>query len=325
MNANDLLQKLRARGPQGPMHSLAGLAVDALLDQKLEALVPKPMAIQMARAGLEGWLRTPASLQALTTLVDDIVNGLRADRRTLGQITAKDIQTTTKALLSRPWSPDRSVVMTVLDREPMRELVRGLLLQTVLDFARKASAPVAGVAKGLGSLARFAAETAKSSTGTLGSLVGAVTGEVERQVEKRAVEVVNAALGGVMGEIADAVSDPKRAKEAVALRLAIYDGVLELTLAQLSRELLNLDVPGGAQVLRDGLERWLASPDAAQWYEQAATVLTAHEGQKTLRQVLEESGQLQTVRQHTQPWLAGQLEQLVQTDAFEAWLATLMA
>jgi hypothetical protein len=85
---------------------------------------------------------------------------------------------------------------------------------------------VAGMARGLGSLAKFAGETVKARSGGLGSLVGAVSGEVERQLEKRAVEFVDASIAGVFGQIADALSDPKRAEEAAELRMAIFDGAL---------------------------------------------------------------------------------------------------
>ena len=94
----------------------------------------------------------------------------------------------------------------------------------------------------------------KSRSGSLGSLVGAVSDEVERQLEKRATEFVDSALAGVFGQIADAVSDPKRASEAAELRIAFFDGALELTGPQLARELANLDVAGGTEDPAGGAE-----------------------------------------------------------------------
>ena len=55
-----------------------------------------------------------------------------------------------REMLERPFSPDRKLVLTVIDREPTRELVRQLLLDAVLEFGRRASAPVAGMARGPG-------------------------------------------------------------------------------------------------------------------------------------------------------------------------------
>jgi hypothetical protein len=50
----------------------------------------------------------------------------------------------------------------------------------------------------------------------------------------------------------------------------MFDGALELKLKQLSRELINLDVPGGAEIVRAALLEYLASPASQVWLEQAS-------------------------------------------------------
>jgi hypothetical protein len=220
--------------------------------------------------------------------------------------------------------PDRTLVLTIIDRGPIRQLVREILLEAVLDFARKASAPMAGMAKGLGALARFAGETVRSRSGGLGSLVGAVGGEVERQLEKRAVEFVDATLAGVFGQLADAFADPRRAAEAAELRVALFDGVLELTSAQLSRELVNADIPGGAEVLRAGLARWLAAPQAEAQLGALAARATGVLTKQTTGELLAELGLREVVRAAAQEYAVAGLRQLVGTPAFERWLTTLV-
>jgi hypothetical protein len=237
---------------------------------------------------------------------------------------APQLKATVLELLGRPYSPDKRLVLTLIDRPPMRELIRGLLLQTMLDFGRKVASPAAGMAKSLTGLARFAVDTAKARSGAIGSMVGAVSGEVERQLEKRAVDFVDASMSGVFGELADSVSDPKRAHEAAELRVALFEGVLELTLPQLARELMNLDVPGGAEVLREGLDRWIASPEAEEAFKQSASALTKREGARTLRAVLEEAGQLQTFRTLGREALRARIGEIVTTPAFGAWLEALL-
>jgi hypothetical protein len=197
-----------------------------------------------------------------------------------------------------------------------------LLLDAILDFGRKASAPVAGMARGLGSLAKLAGESVKARSGGFGSLVGAVSGEVERQLEKRAVEFVDAALGGVFGQIADAISDPKRAEEAAELRLAFFDGVMELTGPQLSRELMNLDVTGGAKVLREGMSKWLATPESETVLTEFATRLLEHDGKRTVREVLAEVGLLDVAKSIAVEQLAVRIKAITATPEFAAWLAS---
>jgi hypothetical protein len=314
---NPLLSRLQGPGAE----ALAAIIVDTALDAPVGELVPEAAAAKTARAALEGWLSSPDATRALGRLVEALVARLAAEPKALRDVVARDVRVALREVVGRPFSPDRQLVLTIIDRGPMRELVRALLLDAVLEFGRRASAPVAGVARGLGSLARFAGETVKAKSGTLGSLVGAVSGEVERQLERRAVEFVDAALGGVFGQLADAIADPRRAAEAAELRMALFDGAMELTLPQLSRELVNLDVAGGAEVLRDGLRRWLASPDADRQLGELARFVLERDAARSGRQVLAELGLLDVTRSTAVPQVAAFLRRLAASPAFGQWLS----
>lgn len=316
MDAQKLIERLRGEDAKG----LAALSIDATLRTELGALLPPALLVSTARAVATAWLGSDGGTQALGRVVEAVANRLQAEKRAVRDVVAKDVRAALREVVGRPFSPDRKLVLTIIDREPTRELVRQLLLDAVLEFGRRASAPVAGVARGLGSLAKLAGETVKSRSGGLGSLVGAVSGEVERQLEKRAVEFVDAALGGVFGQIADSISDPRRAGEAAELRLAIFDGALELTGPQLARELINLDVPGGAQLLRKGLERWLASPDADRELLELATFALERDAKRTAREVLEELGVLEAVRTTAIDQLTQRIQAIAALPELAAWL-----
>lgn len=298
---------------------LAALSLEVWLEQPVRHLFPPDALVATTRKALSAWLASPTALNVLGRGVELVVRELNATPKPLKDVVARDVRAAIRDVVGRPFSPDRKVVLTIIDREPMRELVRELLLDFVLEFGRKASAPVAGVAKGLGSFAKLAGEAVKARTGTLGSLVGAVGSEVERQMEKRSVEFVDAALSGVFAQLADAISDPKRATEAAELRVAAMDGVMELTLPQLSRELANADVPGGAEVLRKGLERWLASAASDVELERLAALLLEDAGAKKAKDALAELGLLDVVRERATEWLAARLREVVASDAFKAW------
>lgn len=325
MDATTLKTKLLDPATDGPLPKLAALSVDAVLDTPLADFSGRDQAVSVTRRLVQAWLQSPEAPKTLGKLVDEVVAKLQADRRALKDVAPAEVQAILRELIGRPFSPDKRLVLTIIDREPTRDLVRQLLLDLVLDFGRRASAPVAGVAKGLGALARMAGETVKSKSGGLGSLVGAVSGEVERQLEKRAIDFVDAALGGVFGELADAISNPKRAEEAAELRMAIFDGVLELTLPQLAREVMNGDVPGGAEVVRAGLTRWLASKDADATLGQVAQAVLDRDGQRTVRQVLADWGLADEGRALAVEQLTARMRAIVGTDAFAAWLGALLA
>lgn len=317
VDATTLIQKLQSdEGAVG----LAKLSVEALLAQPLEALLPREQLRAGTRKVLEAWLSAPEGAKAIDVLVERVVNELQSQPRAMKDVAPREATTLIREVLGRPFSPDRRVVLTVIDRPPMRELVRQLLLTAILDFGRKASAPVAGVARGLGSIAKLAGDTVKSRTGVLGSVVGAVSGEVERQLEKRAVDFVDAALAGVFGQIADALSDPKRAHEASELRQAFFDGLIELTGTQLAREVMNSDVSGGAEEVRASLKRWLASDASNTQLDQLAALTLKHDGARPAAEVLKELGLLDVAVALGTEHLARHIKTVTSSPSFAAWL-----
>ncbi len=315
-HVDSLSSKLR---DEQAVRALAALCVEVWLSEPVAQLVPVEGLAGLARQALTGWLASDQAVTALGRGVEALVNELNATPKPLKSLVANDVRQALRTIAGRPFSPDKQLVLTVIDRKPTRELVRALLLDFVLEFARKASAPVAGVARGLGGLARLAGDAVKSRSGSLGSLVGAVGNEVERQMEKRAVEFVDAALSGVFEQLADAISDPRQADEAAELRVAVLDGVLELTMPQLAREVTNADVTGAAEVLRAGLTRWVASEAATVELRRFAELAVKHEGPRTLREVLSELGLLSLVQTTGVDLLTARIREVVASAAFQAW------
>ena len=318
MDATQLIERLKS---EEGARSLATLSVDALLGRTVGELLPRDEVVAGARKVLTAWAQSPAALEELVRVSEKLATALEAEKRSMKDVTWREVRVAIREIVARPFSPDRRVVMTIIDRPPMRALVKQLLLNAVLDFGKKASAPVAGVARGLGSLAKLAGDTVKSRTGGLGSVIGAVSGEVERQVEKRAVEFVDAALGGVFGQIADAISDPKRADEAAEMRVAIFDGLIELTGPQLARELINADVAGGAELLRGGLVRWLQNPASEAELVKVAAFVLADDATVSAREALTRVGLLEVSRELAIKALARQIQFVGGSDAFASWLA----
>lgn len=320
VDAQTLISKLQSQAAD----SLAALCVESLLATPVGTLVPPPLLISTTRKALAAWLESDSAVQSLTQVVESIANRLQTDRRPVKDVVPRDVRLALREVMGRPFSPDRKLVLTLIDREPTRHLVRQLLLDAVLEFGRRASAPVAGVARGLGSLASMVGDRMKARSGSLGTLVGAVGDEVERQLEKRAVEFVDSALAGVFAQIADALSDPRRAAEAAELRTAVFDGALELTGPQLARELGNLDVAGGAEILRGGLKRWLASPDSEAQLKGFLSIVLDRDEQRPLADVLEEAGLLHVARELGKEQLASRVRVIAATPEFSAWLTALL-
>jgi hypothetical protein len=217
-------------------------------------------------------------------------------------------------------------VLSVLDRPPVRALVRGLLLNVLIDFSRKVSAPVTEnrVARGLTGLAKLAAQQARSSSGTLGSMASTISDEIERQVERRARDFADSALSGVMQQIADALSQPGGSSEQAELRVALLDGVMGLKVSQLGQELARADVPASAKSMRKALSRWLASKGSQAELEGWLTKALQAEGKRPLREVLGKVGLLEPARTLGKEALRERLAPVVASAPFALWLEELM-
>ncbi len=321
MDANRFKSKLN----EAALSQLAALSLETMLDTPVDAVLDEATVVRITRSVLGGWVESNEVLPALTRALERTVNEFSGNRKMLKQVLSPDVREAVREVVSRPFSPDRALVLSLIDRAPTRELVRQLLLDAILEFGKRLSSPVSGVAKGLGSLARLATDSVKSRGGALGSMVGAVSGEVERQLEKRAVEFVDAALGGILGQIADSISDPRRANEAAELRTSVFDGAMNLTLQQLSREVMNADLPGAAELLRDALRRWLASAQADVQLAELTRFALKSTPQRTLRALLTEWGLMESVKPVMHEQLSARMTAVVASPAFSSWLEGLFA
>ena len=326
MNAQDLLARLQDTSADGPLDRLAALVVEHELAQPLETLFPPPVLARALRAALEGWLASDTADRELASAIEHLHRQLAQDQRTVREALPPELSKGLAELAARRYSPDRALVLAVLDRPPVRSLARGLLLNVLIEFSRKVSAPVTEnrITKSFSGLARFAAEQAKGSSGALGGIASALSDEIERQVEKRARDFTDSALTDLFQQAADALTDPSRAKEQAEMRVAVLDGILGLPLERLGRELSRVDVPGGAAVARKALSQWLASKDTTAEMEGWLTRAMERSGKRPVREVLGALGLLDTFQQLGRESLRGRLAPVVASEPFARWLEELM-
>jgi hypothetical protein len=105
----------------------------------------------------------------------------------------------------------------------------------------------------------------------------------------------------------------------------LFDGVMELSGAQLARELINADVPGGVEVLRHGLTRWLDSPQSEAELTRWATFVQGLAGQRSTRDVLGELGVVDVARSLAVEQGVARMKKVVEGEAFATWLEGVLA
>ena len=322
MDANAIRQKLLQTGAGAPLAGLSQLAMDTFFATPLSQITSSEKLAGWAHAALAGWAASPDAPKALERLVEATVNALNADSRTIRDGTPRELQLAAEELAGRPFSPDKALVMKLIDHKPLRDRIREMVIATVTDFT--ARAPGAGVAKGVTGLAKFAASQVRARTGGLGALVGAVGDEVQGQLERRAKDFADVALAGVLAEIADIVSNPARAQEAADIRVAVVRGAQDIKFSQLGRELVNLDVPSGAELVRSHVQKWIATEESKDAVLESAEELFAPFATRTVGELVREFGQEESLRAHYRPWFEERFRDVVKADGFAAWLDALL-
>lgn len=243
---------------------LADLFVDTAIALPLDNLFPPPLLAMLLREAALTYLRSHRSVEQARTLQGNLLTFLRGRwNGPLRELVPRGVLQLLPELASRPFAPDRALVVNLLSREPFRRMMRELMMSTLTDYSRKVRATVTetGPGKGLGVLSRLASEAVKKSTSTLGTIAGgvasAVSDEFDRQMQRRTAEFADSAIDDMVGRMATMMSDPGRAPEHTALKLELLDFVLDMRGPQVAQELERLNPGFIAEQIRVTALRWL--------------------------------------------------------------------
>lgn len=326
LTAAELAERLRA--PKAT-RALAEAIVAGLREERLrDVLDPAELSEALVRWAAALSAEGPISAR-VERAIDEGLVALAKERRPLGKVLPEAARRSALEAADRSFTIDRDVLRKVLDRPPVRRLLRELFFDALVAFGEKVRAPVAdsSIARSFGGLGKFAAEKVKERTGSLGQLAsgvaGAVRGEVERQWDKRSVEVADAALHGILGRLVEALGDPGRAREQAALRQAIVEGVLEVTGEELAAEVRRYGPDAAAKRARVALAAWASSKEARGQAKQAIEALLGRDLDRKVGVLLDEWGLSERFADELARALQPRLAALFASDAFGGFLAEL--
>jgi hypothetical protein len=256
-----------------------------LLARPLAELIPPTQVAALAARLLAGAAASDAFGRRVEKQVEEGLASAELDPSRLRESLPPEAVTALRQLAALPYSPDRAVVLAVLDREPVRRLIRALLVDVLVEFGRRMAAlasPVTGsrVGRGLGALA--------AAVGS--GVVGAVTGELERQVEKRAAEFADLGISRVLQRLADLASDPSHANDQAELRSALLEGFLELRRSDLAREDRRQEPNAVVRLVREAVGGYWARPESRATLKAGLGRLLGDDSHRTLGAALDEIG-----------------------------------
>lgn len=297
--------------------------IDRFVDLLIEDVLSRPVR-ELADPA---WIARQLAATARTAAADPQVEvWLRARiRDARGRVPAgpvevpPELREPLRALLSRPYVPDRELVGALLDHDTARLLLRNLFQDLLIAFGRKLRpamqmaprAPIPSL-RGLQKLGE--------------GVLGVVGQELEVQLEQRAREFMDAGVQRLVDKMADHLCDPKLSSEYGSWRRHVLDVLGRTDARKLAAEVEKLDpeslVATGAALVRGlaGREELVgqleavirAAMDAAGDRSvralltgegsAVASTETLDTGVEALRDVLRERGRA-----------------LVETEAFEAW------
>ncbi len=323
---DDLLARLRDPSPGGHAARLAALLVDDALGRPLRELVDAAHLAATARDAILAMTASDAAAEHVANALELRANDLAAHEGPLGAEAPPALTAGARALLELPMAPARDAVLRLIDREPVRKLLRAQVIDTLVAFGRKAASPVSdsSLARGIGGLSKLAFGQLSSRPNPLGSIATAVSNEVEKQVERRAAEFADTAVTGILEGMAAQISDPSRAADQAAVRVALLEGALEITgaeLAALARPALRDQV----DVARHALASWAGDATFVADVEAAVEKQLAHEGDRTLGELLGDLAIRDVVVTRGRAVVLAAITRVAAGAPFATWLRDLLA
>jgi len=324
ITADELLTRLRDASDDAPTARLTAVLVDDVLARPVRELVEPSAVAAAARDVIRAWTASDDGVAKVVADIERARTLLGMHAGTLGEPLPAPLREGLRELVQLPLVARREAVLKLLDRPSFRQVLRGQLVGTLVDFGRKAASPVSdnALARGLGGLGKLAGQIARPSP--LGAIASAVSGEVERQIEKRASDFADTAVAGILAGIADQASDPAKAAQQAAMRLELLEGLLALTGTDLSA-LAESGVGAQVAVVRKALTGWSTEPSFLETVEKPLALVMALEAERPLGELLAALGMRDAVGAHARVYVRKALAHLVATDAFGAWLREAMA
>lgn len=326
----------RLREADSPhVRALAALIADDLAKTPLRDLVPPAVLAHEGRRWIRVVATAPPSARAAWIARVEAVRRHAQEgphaQRTLRDAAMPEVEAAARRLLSAPWSPDEALVRQLIDHPATRAMLGEVLTASLHSFLERVRSLDDGVLGGLGGRAvtrgrGLLGGLAQGLSAATEGVVATVREELQRALEGRVQPFVGQASEDAVAGIAAWVADPAHAPALAELRVAVFDALLDMPLADAAGQLDGLD----ASELIDVLIGVASSLDAsagldARLQELAELALDVAGGDGTPGAVLASLELEAPWRDALTEALARRLAPLFQRDDFGAWWSALHA
>ena len=293
------------------------LDVEALCALLVQALSEGNAARVIEQHVLPGLLRVQATLGSAGTLVGDLV--------------PQAAQARLDTLATNPRGPRFAWLNGALDRDKLRALLAPALQELFMSFGTRI--PLGGRENG-------AASAAAAAAGLVGRL-GRGTGErllnlgksvadgfgvdLEARLRDAARDYSQGAVAGLQRALEARLKTPEAAGLLEGLQRSVLQHVLATPVSTILADLDRIPLREAIALAAPILEHNLAQELWRKIVETEVRAVLAIEGQRRLRELLEEAGLLEIVRSYFLDHGDTAVKGLVQSEAFSAWLGRVLA
>jgi hypothetical protein len=322
----DILDRLRDAHSLVHVGELALAFVKDVLSRPVEELADPERLAGAIRDSVIALTASEASAARMAARLESARQGVAASAGPIGDLVPEALSTGARALARLSARPSRETILKLLDRPPIRLLLRAQLIEALAAFGRKAASPVveSSIARGLGGISKRALGHISLAPHPLARVANAMSHEFERQVEKRATDFADTAMAGILVGIAEQATDARWAEEQAAVRTAVLDGLLELTGAEFV-SILPGDAAAQVDAIWAALGAWAKDADFVRDVEGALRFALAADAKRPLGDVLDEFGLREPVERHAAAALERIIARFVASEPFERWLTRLLA
>ncbi len=313
--------QLQARLQGALTDELVSLVADWLLERPLNKLVDPSLVADQVVLGLE-IAAEGAQLEAWMKTQVHALRGQVPKGRPIDRIPSELVHAI-EDVITRPYTPNRKLVIGLIDHPTMENLVRDILSQALGNFTQKLKSFTPGMPK--------ATPKSGRGLGRLGSIGQSVLGglgtEISQRAEQLAGQTIDEALRASIGLVATHVCDPGNTEHYQAFRAHIWKVLIHTENQALAAEWDKLDPDG---LIATGTAASMALARREGLREEILTIVQSlldSSGQRCLRDLLDETG----IQSENSPWrksleaqLADQIRDFVTTPSFMDWVERLL-
>ena len=314
MSYESILARLRS----GALEDLVEITLNHLLSQPIHTLFDQKLIQQQILLAIQ----TASQGEQTEIWAKDILDQLRDMAPEETPPIDPELLRPLEELLAFPFELDEDLCLRLMSHEAIEELLRAVLTETLEEFGAKLKsitemATPKSVSKGFGAFRSLRDKALKATP------LGDISQLLEKQIQYKTTEHVNKSIDTSIKKTAHLLSAPENRLLQGAYRLHILHTILGVPTSLYLRQIDNLGTQKVVSLLSQFLSKLAQNEHFHAGLENAIAQSMKMWGEKSVRDILQESGMGEEWVEQTQPMISKVAHGLLEETSFQEWLRRL--